>query len=90
MTLKDDVSRETRRYIALALIQYGHNRTHTAAGIGISRRTLLNKIRNMGLKTRADVYAAAGLPLPSTVAAEPAGGKLVEIAIVTERDLKMN
>ncbi len=35
--------------IARALIENGHNRTHAANALGISRRTLLNKIKQYGL-----------------------------------------
>jgi DNA-binding NtrC family response regulator len=35
--------------IARALIENGHNRTHAANALGISRRTLLNKIKGYGL-----------------------------------------
>jgi transcriptional regulator with PAS, ATPase and Fis domain len=32
--------------IARGLVEHDHNRTHTAAYLGISRRTLLNKINS--------------------------------------------
>ena len=41
-----------RAEIARALMQHGHNRTHTAGALGISRRTLINKIKEYTL-TRA-------------------------------------
>ena len=41
-----------RAEIAKALIENRHNRTHTAAALGISRRTLLNKIKEYGLTRR--------------------------------------
>ena len=34
-----------RAEIARALMRHGHNRTHTADALGISRRTLINKIK---------------------------------------------
>jgi len=49
-----------RVIIARALIAHGHNRTHTAHALGISRRTLLNRIRDLHLIARADVHRAAG------------------------------
>lgn len=41
-----------RAEIARALMEHGHNRTHTAGALGISRRTLINKIKEYAL-TRA-------------------------------------
>jgi len=41
-----------RAEIAKALMENRHNRTHTAAALGISRRTLLNKIKEYGLTRR--------------------------------------
>lgn len=38
-----------RTEIARALLENGHNRTHAASALGISRRTLLNKIKQHGL-----------------------------------------
>lgn len=38
-----------RTEIARALVENGHNRTHAATALGISRRTLLNKIKAYGL-----------------------------------------
>ncbi len=38
-----------RTEIARALVENGHNRTHAANALGISRRTLLNKIKAYGL-----------------------------------------
>ena len=38
-----------RTEIARALLENGHNRTHAATALGISRRTLLNKIKQYGL-----------------------------------------
>jgi DNA-binding NtrC family response regulator len=52
-----------RTEIARALIENGHNRTHAAAALGISRRTLLNKIKQYGL-TRAICRQLAGDVLP--------------------------
>jgi DNA-binding NtrC family response regulator len=52
-----------RTEIARALIENGHNRTHAAAALGISRRTLLNKIKQYGL-TRVICRQLAGDVLP--------------------------
>lgn len=52
-----------RLEIARALVECGHNRTHTAYALGISRRTLLNKIKQYGL-TRAVCRQLAGDILP--------------------------
>ena len=38
-----------RTEIARALEEHGQNRTHAAVALGISRRTLLNKIKQYGL-----------------------------------------
>ena len=59
-----------RTEIARALVENGHNRTHAAHALGISRRTLLNKIKQYGL-TRAICRQLAGdvLPQPPVVAA---------------------
>jgi len=58
-----------RTEIARALVENGHNRTHAAHALGISRRTLLNKIKQYGL-TRAICRQLAGdvLPQPPVVA----------------------
>lgn len=49
-----------RSEIARALIEYGHNRTRTAYALGISRRTLLNKIKEYRMTRRAcSSFAAA-------------------------------
>ncbi|HEX4355002.1 MAG TPA: helix-turn-helix domain-containing protein [Polyangiales bacterium] len=42
-----------RTAIALALIENGHSRTGTAEQLGISRRTLHNKIKEYGLTLSA-------------------------------------
>jgi DNA-binding NtrC family response regulator len=57
-----------RTEIARALVENGHNRTHAAHALGISRRTLLNKIKQYGL-TRAICRQLAGdvLPQPPAV-----------------------
>jgi DNA-binding NtrC family response regulator len=62
-----------RTEIARALVENGHNRTHAAHALGISRRTLLNKIKQYGL-TRAICRQLAGdvLPQPPAVAAHTA------------------
>jgi DNA-binding NtrC family response regulator len=59
-----------RTEIARALVENGHNRTHAAHALGISRRTLLNKIKQYGL-TRAICRQLAGdvLPQPPAQAA---------------------
>lgn len=54
-----------RTEIARALLENGHNRTHAANALGISRRTLLNKIKQHGLtrlicrQLAGDVHAVA-------------------------------
>jgi DNA-binding NtrC family response regulator len=50
------------------LVEKGHNRTQAAHALGISRRTLLNKIKHYGL-TRAVCRQLAGdvHPLPSSI-----------------------
>lgn len=49
-----------RSEIAKALMEHHQNRTHTAVALGISRRTLLNKIKEYGITERAcDTFAAA-------------------------------
>ena len=62
-----------RTEIARALVENGHNRTHAAHALGISRRTLLNKIKQYGL-TRAICRQLAGdvLPQPPVVAVNAA------------------
>ena len=42
-----------RQEIARALEEHGHNRTHAAHALGISRRTLLNKIKQYDLSRSA-------------------------------------
>lgn len=42
-----------RRELAIALIENDHSRTYTATVLGISRRTLLNKIKLYGLTRKA-------------------------------------
>jgi DNA-binding NtrC family response regulator len=42
-----------RAEIARVLEEHGQNRTHAAANLGISRRTLLNKIKQYGLTPEA-------------------------------------
>ena len=49
--------------ISEALVCHGHNRTHAATMLGISRRTLLNYIKQFGL-SRARVIELAGCILP--------------------------
>jgi DNA-binding NtrC family response regulator len=50
-----------RAEIARALMEHGHNRTHTAGALGISRRTLINKIRQYAL-TRAACRHYSSVP----------------------------
>jgi DNA-binding NtrC family response regulator len=50
-----------RAEIARALMEHGHNRTHTADSLGISRRTLINKIKEYAL-TRAACRHFSGHP----------------------------
>jgi DNA-binding NtrC family response regulator len=57
-----------RTEIARALVENGHNRTHAAHALGISRRTLLNKIKQYGL-TRAICRQLAGDVLPQPLVA---------------------
>lgn len=59
-----------RTEIARALIENGHNRTHAAAALGISRRTLLNKIKQYGL-TRVICRQLAGDVLPQPPQPQP-------------------
>ncbi|MDD9938636.1 MAG: hypothetical protein OXT09_33810 [Myxococcales bacterium] len=42
-----------RQEIARVLEEHGQNRTHAAMSLGISRRTLLNKIKQYGLTPEA-------------------------------------
>ena len=58
-----------RTEIARALVENGHNRTHAAHALGISRRTLLNKIKQYGL-TRAICRQLAGDVLPQPAVAQ--------------------
>jgi transcriptional regulator with PAS, ATPase and Fis domain len=57
--------------IARALVENGHNRTHAANALGISRRTLLNKIKAYGLTRLICRQLATGVapaaPLPVAV-----------------------
>jgi hypothetical protein len=54
-----------RREIAVALVERGHSRTYAAKALGISRRTLLNKIKQYGLtRVRCNELAGAVLPPP--------------------------
>lgn len=72
-SLNEFLTANEKWFLARALVQHGFNRTHTAKGIGISRRTLLNKIKDLSL-TRGECRNLAGdvlpLPLPADVAAE--------------------
>ena len=58
--------------IARALIENGHNRTHAAVALGISRRTLLNKIKQHGL-TRLVCRQLAGDTQLTPVVAQAVG-----------------
>lgn len=58
-TLSEMMDDFEKRTLAQALITHAHNRTHTATYLGMSRRTLLNKIAKYDLRTRAGVAAAA-------------------------------
>jgi DNA-binding NtrC family response regulator len=51
------------------LVEKEHNRTHAAHALGISRRTLLNKIKHYGL-TRAVCRQLAGDAHPLTLSIE--------------------
>lgn len=49
-----------RSEIARALMEHQQNRTHTAQALGISRRTLLNKIKEYGItENRCGAFATA-------------------------------
>jgi len=52
-----------RAEIARALMEHAHNRTHTADALGISRRTLINKIKAYRL-TRAACRHYSERPSP--------------------------
>ena len=52
-----------RAEIARALLEHGHNRTHTAQALGISRRTLINKIRDYSLTRAACRHFGAAPPV---------------------------
>jgi DNA-binding NtrC family response regulator len=52
-----------RAEIARALLEHGHNRTHTAHALGISRRTLINKIRDYSLTRAACRHFGAAAPV---------------------------
>lgn len=55
-----------RGEIARALMEHRQNRTHTAVALGISRRTLLNKIKEYGI-TRRHCSMFASMPdLPAS------------------------
>jgi DNA-binding NtrC family response regulator len=60
-----------RTEIARALVENGHNRTHAANALGISRRTLLNKIKAYGLTRLICRQLAQGVP-PATLWPAPA------------------
>ena len=55
-----------RGEIARALIEYRQNRTRAAMALGISRRTLLNKIKEYGItRGHCDSYASVpSIPVP--------------------------
>lgn len=54
-----------RGEISRALIEHRQNRTHAAVALGISRRTLLNKIKEYGITlVRCDNFAQ-GPDLPA-------------------------
>jgi DNA-binding NtrC family response regulator len=61
-----------RAEIARALMEHQHNRTHTAGALGISRRTLINKIREYALTRAACRHYSSYPPLFAASAAEPA------------------
>jgi len=56
-----------RKEIASALVTHFYNRTHTARALGISRRTLLNKIKIYNLELDKKAYDAACTALPQVV-----------------------
>ena len=58
-----------RAEIARVLEEHRQNRTHAAAALGISRRTLLNKIKQFGLTHQA---CKEYLPQPASQIAAPA------------------
>lgn len=56
--------------IAKALVQNGFSRTHSAKALGISRRTLLNKIKQYTL-TRPVCRGLVGDILPADMPSDP-------------------
>jgi DNA-binding NtrC family response regulator len=54
-----------RNEIARALEEHGQNRTHAAVALGISRRTLLNKIKQYGLTREECKAIGAATPAPN-------------------------
>ena len=54
-----------RNEIAKALEEHGQNRTHAAVALGISRRTLLNKIKQYGLTREECKALGATAPAPN-------------------------
>ena len=61
-----------RAEIARALLEHGHNRTHTAQSLGISRRTLINKIREYSLTRAACRHFSARATVLGPVAQQEA------------------
>ena len=56
-----------RTEIARALVENAHNRTHAATALGISRRTLLNKIKQYALTRAICRQLASDLPSGSSL-----------------------
>ncbi|MDH5673664.1 MAG: hypothetical protein OEZ06_16025 [Myxococcales bacterium] len=60
-----------RNEIARVLEEHSQNRTHAAMALGISRRTLLNKIKQYNLTPQACRVFLSESMLPAAVAAAP-------------------
>lgn len=50
-----------REEIARVLQEHGQNRTHAAVALGISRRTLLNKIKQFGLRESQELAGSTAV-----------------------------
>lgn len=72
-TLRADRIAAEGAAIARALVAHNHNRTHAADALGISRRTLLNKIQLYRLQARATVDAVASGERVASVLQHPDG-----------------
>jgi DNA-binding NtrC family response regulator len=54
LTIAEQVARSERELLQQALAAHGHNRTHTAAALGLSRVGLYKKLKRLGLITTAE------------------------------------